>query len=307
MTSACQVRTESAMNETSVLSAPGLNLEKDAQRVFGGKDVGSEDPFLKFIVSIRSESTSGAIIECTGTLVAKRVVLTAAHCLEDSKVALQSTTVQFLSTRTEATLDHNLVRRAVQTVRPQLWDDYLEADPTNRARLPFDIGLILLDEDAPVGTEPVKILNEDVTYEEAPTFFTAGFGAVSAAIDMIDDLRVVTPLGGGILRKAQLDRAQDPQFMTQLESEQAKRGICYGDSGAPALVYRNGVWQQIGVSSFVTAADDNACHDTGCFINLGYNLQQAASKLDASMTRASWVNSNIDLLEQNLRVPTTFQ
>lgn len=271
-----------------------LNLtDMDAVGVFGGEQVQVADPVLKFVVSIQGTNRAGQRVDCTGTLVHRRVVLTAAHCLEDSPEMLKSLKVRFGSITADSTQASSEVRGALQTVRPEDWDHYLQNEPQSMLRMQFDVGLILLESDAPKSSDVISLNLVTPSVEEMPRFWALGYGAAGGFIHKVRGKRIVVPSGMGTLRKVEIKRIVEPQSPIHYESAQDSQGICYGDSGGPAFVQVDAQWVQVGVASYITSDGQKACRKKGYFLSLGQNTEGEVSLTD-------WIQHQVQILTRQL-------
>lgn len=161
-------------------------------------------------------------ITCTGTLIAPRVVLTAAHCVENADAA-QVLSVVFTSD----------VSRALPAERVRVVDGRSHpAWVPGRGR--DDIGALILAEDAPV--PPMA------------------FGGAALPVDVVG--QAVRVVGFGIDDQGQTgSRRSGTAQVTGVEagtfSAVAAPGMsCGGDSGGPVFLDVNGTERLVGVTSF---------------------------------------------------------
>jgi hypothetical protein len=159
---------------------------------------------------------------CTGTLIAPRTVLTAAHCL----TSVSAGTVGFAIGTNAAKPAHLLGARR------------LEVHPGFDSRtLANDVAMVHLKSDAPVTPLPV-LAQMDADWVDTELFFL-GFGMTNA----------VTGRGAGKKRGVWIPVTEvgDTTFAYAAPG----RNTCYGDSGGPAL-HRDavGAWFVAGVTSW---------------------------------------------------------
>lgn len=278
-------------------SLPGGELALDAanaQRIFGGEDVEKGDSLLNFVVAIDSEGIGSREIDCTGTLIHKRVVLTAGHCMDLPELFIKTAHIRFRTLDFDESTERNErlqvaagnTRRALNIVRPQRWNELFKADPRDRARLGYDVALILLDQDAPEGTRPVRLSSFNPSSSTLSTLTTVGFGAESGTLESFEGQRSLFLHGAGPLRRVDLTRLPREESEMHFETYQQLKGICYGDSGAPALINMFGQWVQIGVASYVTNAGTEVCRQKGFFLKLGF-------KTESGETLHEWIQRSV--------------
>jgi secreted trypsin-like serine protease len=196
--------------------------------IIGGRTVSVQDAEIASTVGIWDRKLSGL---CTGTLLSRRLVLTAAHCLESSP----SEVVVFFNANLE-----KVTRDNARRVRDYgKFEGYNPKASSNMG----DIALILLEGSDPLPPPyvPVEILSDFSVLRESTSFVAVGYGLSKAWIK---------ETGSGILRKVELN-IMDPRF-TETEvavSQTIHRGVCSGDSGGPGYLRINGKLYLWGVVS----------------------------------------------------------
>lgn len=234
---------------------------KDPNLIVGGKEATRKMPGASSVVMITGESEDGSSFICTGTLISKRDVLTAAHCISPH---LSSMSVVFELKPFEG--DHDPVTLNIQKA-------FRHSDAQDpQAKLRNDLGWIRLQGDLPAGARPARLnLEQDLDPKDKEPLLVLGYGRTSG-LESADaaDLR-----GAGVLRSAwvQIQKsASDGKTFSILQK--AGKGVCSGDSGGPA--YRTSDREPVlmGVASAVDriqndpSAPEDICQNQSIFTNL---------------------------------------
>ena len=143
---------------------------------------------------------------CTGTLVSKRLVVTAAHCLQE----VRASNIRFVLGPKAATPE---VQLGVSRVVPH---PQYDAD-----KLTNDIGVLVLSQDAPVAPIPINDSMPSSWVGRVLTFVgygsTGGFGGAGSGVKRVVDI-AISEVGS-----------------TQFAYRDRRKNTCFGDSGGPAF------------------------------------------------------------------------
>jgi secreted trypsin-like serine protease len=245
---------------TKKLGAPALSSGENAG-IIGGRKLKAQDPRAAFTVLIYKEDSLGHGSVCTGTFISQHAILTAAHCVNDD-------------------LDNMLIIFSVDPFGEEAEKVYLTASKvishdqyfTDGKTVRNDIALIEFAEMLPAKAEIAKLPSGPMKIN----FYILGYGVNDASLQ-------VGPLR---LAQARINNAivSDPKHFAADQSN--KVGVCFGDSGGPAMTFSKNSATIVGVASVVQThnieTEDAAidqCHFRSLYMNVSYYTKWIAEKL----------------------------
>lgn len=248
-------------------SDSSTNLGHSQSKIVNGEAVIEDDPIAKATVAIYLiDALRPASLQnfCTGTLVAKNIVITAAHCIKDFADMLDISSEELIKrTRigfgTRVVKDDTDSKVSFETIKQVIiHPDYTGDMVRNAKRVPMpDLALILLENDAPATTIPATLgSNLSHLIKSGTPLTLAGYGVTSGVQKTLATqlMKVDVTIGNPKLTSA--------QFSYNVIN---RKSACMGDSGGPAYVKtEDGNLTVIGVTSW----GDRTCTSIGVYTSI---------------------------------------
>jgi hypothetical protein len=211
-----------------------LPREAEPLRIFGGQPAQAND--FPDCVSLGN----GRFSCCSGTLIGKNVVLTAAHCVRDGCAASV-----FIGTNANAPGQG----QGFLSIRQRIPHPQYDGSETS----PYDVALLILDQPVTVKPAPLAATSE---IDSARDLQVVGFGLTTATSNLTGvKSKVLLPIGSSAC-----NAPDDPgRYQCNSGFEMVAGGLgydsCNGDSGGPAYVQIGKAYKLAGVT--VRGTPDN--------------------------------------------------
>lgn len=194
-------------------------------------------------VVVLNSQNSSSHSRCTGTLIAKNVVLTAAHCIPQSLENFWIVTSEYEF----AVMEQKPVTKVI------VHEDYKSFDVPGLNKPNSDIALVQFAGDLPAGYAPTSFIDTFNPSVDHFWLYVAGYGVSSDRIFDAGELRFSRVTIENALFNANQSFMRGNQSMSE--------GICKGDSGGPAYIKIQDEFYVIGVVSAIV----DGCTGTSYF------------------------------------------
>lgn len=241
---------------------------QEGQGIIGGKETDGSTPFAKHVVGILGLQGENSY-NCTGTLISKNLVLTAAHCVPAEKMLIVFAK-NMHSALTSGKTD--LVRPVVAKSVHPAWKDSTSLN--QKSEMSGDVAILRFEGSIPAGYTTAKLSLSASLLRPEMTIYQIGYG--------VSDPENKT--GSGLLRNTETTILGLAGPGSVVVEQQKGHGVCFGDSGGPSFVKVNDEFVQWGVASSVTSEKDGvgACRQYGIYSGLYQYadwMKEAATKL----------------------------
>lgn len=232
-----------------LLLLPAVASARDGAQasIIGGRAATvAEFPSVAYIEARQGQNGSA----CTGTVVAPRVVLTAAHCIEDLERGRFTPAASFAVATGTTTPGKALRENVFRVIDTFVFPGF---DPGN---LRGDAGILVLDRPTTAPPIPLAGPADAALYEGGAPVQVAGWGLTQAnAFDGPDSLRATSMVVQSPSFCERKTRRYYPPYSTAshactLDVPSKSSGGCYGDSGGPLIGQRaDGTPVELGIVS----------------------------------------------------------
>ena len=247
--SSCSKSNESTANQINFQSGP----TNSPDGIINGTEIQLNDPVAQSTVGIYDAAKG---ISCTGVLVHKNMVLTAAHCSLSTPKNLTILFTTNFSTMNPAR-KYPFQRQVTKIAIGPYWQKN-----QNQLINTGDIALLLFSGQIPNGYKPASVLFSTQGFARGTPTVIAGYGMFN--INNFASTKV--------LRKTTL-MIDNPTFSASELTINQSRGssACIGDSGGPAYIFANNqyyVWGIIARGNNET--NENYCRNQGIISSIAF-------------------------------------
>lgn len=189
--------------------------------IIGGVKASASDTVTASTVSLIGYYKGTLMSFCTGTLISRNLILTAAHCLANGD---ENFSVYFGAVLPKKAKSANLLKSSKWIIHPGF--DVVSDEEGRPITTKNDVALIKLESEIPFFAKPVPVLDENISLAVGDILLLAGYGLVNE----IEQSQMAKGLNYVRVPVAKM-------FESIIVTDQTNaKGACAGDSGGPAYL-----------------------------------------------------------------------
>ena len=233
-------------------------LTTPVEQIVGGTEVTSSKLVDNLFVLLVSDN-NGTPQVCTGMFITKKHILTAAHCVND----LES--LSLITGVTPLASEEGLMLTPVQIDRHERYNEKSVTDRNDLAIITIAEEVQLAEKDFP--QLPDEDMIQKIEAANNIEFMAVGYGKTTSIVNPEERTE-------GVLRAVRL-RTTSKNSAVFVVNQTNGKGVCYGDSGGPALKIYNKNLYLIGVASAIYDIDNvnhDECKQGSLYMNIASHI-----------------------------------
>ena len=277
---------DSGENLTANVEPSNCELAGNSYGIVGGQILGSGNELSSSTVLILNVKNKDEVNICTGTLIAKDKVLTAAHC---APPGTKVTAIAFTNNVGCVNSAPNRTLRPV--VDKAVSKDYVHTSSLYNAS--NDIAILKFQGGIPAGYKIRSLPSASFTPAPTDTLVVSGYGTTGEQSGDSGTLRFAKSSAANILGTSFfLARANRTVTLDKtIVVEQPRTGVCSGDSGGALYAQTKDGLTLIGITSMgvdhktLKEGESRICHGVAIYVDVRENLdwiREQSAKLDRS-------------------------
>lgn len=233
-------------------------LATPVEQIVGGTEVTSSKLVDSLFVLLVSDN-NGTPQVCTGIFITKKHILTAAHCVNDLESLSLITGVKPLAS------EEGLMLTPVQIDRHESYNEKSVEERNDLAIITIAEEIQLAKKDFP--QLPDENMIQTIEAASNIEFMAVGYGQTTSIVNPEERTE-------GVLRAVRL-RTTSKNAAVFMVNQTNGKGVCYGDSGGPALKIYNKNLYLIGVASGIYDVDTvklDECKQGSLYMNIAPHI-----------------------------------